>query len=82
MQVCSCAVRELTSVLVCVCIYMCMHARIIMYVCTRIYVCACVCVHVCMRAYVRVCVRACVHACMCVRICVCMYNYVPCKLGS
>ena len=65
----------------CVCVYVCVYARV--RVC--VHVCVCVCVHVCVCvcACVCMCVCACVCVlvCVCVCVCVCMHTYVcghPC----
>ena len=57
--------ENLTSICVCMCVYVCIC------VCMCVYVCVCVCVYVCMCACV------CVHVCMCVcvrvYVCICVY---------
>ena len=44
-----------------VCVYICMYARLYMYVC----VCMCVCMYVRLCMYVCMCVYVCVCACVC-----------------
>lgn len=46
---------------VCVCVFVCMHACVLVCVCTR--VCLCVCGLICV--YARVCAYVCVYACVC-----------------
>jgi hypothetical protein len=72
----------------CVCMYVCMHAcRLILYVCTCMYVPVCmnVCMYVCMYVvFVSCCMTlyaclyvtaryVCMYVCMCMYVCVCMY---------
>ena len=59
--------RWLSSIQVCVCMYVCQC----MCMCVCVYVCMCVCVYVYMCVYVCMCVSMYVHMCVCV--CVCYY---------
>lgn len=49
--------------LMCVSMYMCVHAC----ACLSVSLCACVCIHVCMCAHGHTCM--CVHVCVCIRAC-------------
>ena len=62
-----------TSILMGLCVCVCVHVCVCLCVCVHVCVCTCVCVCVCMCVCTCVCVHVCVYMCVCV---VCVYVYM------